>query len=490
VVLAEIGRAEGAVREGCYRCLEEALSTFGRLAAGPAAPPAARRGAFEAALLLSLRAKELGLNAAPFASRAGELAQLIRATDSMALPPAAYLEAAELVSGELSGLDPEVRQQRMRRPRADLEPLPARAAIERARPSDLVAEYLALAIDCEEPVGRAEIKFDEVRARQGDAPIIRYRLGICGRSSLLPPLRQADARWTDTFFFEARQEMAARPVADVVKAAELFAAARSEFPESDAVTLALAAARNALSEYEPALKLYELVLSDQPTHRDALLGKVMSLSYLNRYTEAIATASRMIDLGTWQVGDAYYWRAWNRYHIYALDSGWADIERATSLLVNTSVYTLAGFIAYARKELDTAIDRLDRAFAMDASNCEAVWTAGLVHVEQETWTPAAAKFSRAMSCFASAVAHARTEIEDTQRATYSEPVKARRIGAAQKRVETSEHRKAQAAFNAAQSFLRSGQKADALVHIDVAAEHPRLKEKAAALKPAIEKLPR
>jgi tetratricopeptide (TPR) repeat protein len=492
VVLAEIGRAEGAIREGCYRCLEEALSTFGRLAAGPAAPPAARRGAFEAALLLSLRAKELGLNAAPFASRAGELAQLIRATDPMAMPPAAYLEAAELVTGELSGLDSEMRQQRMRRPRprADLEPLPARAAIETARPSDLVAEYLALAMDCEEPVGRPEIRFDDVRMRHGDAPIIRYRLGICGRSSLLPPLRQADARWTDTFFFEGRQEMATRPVADVAKAAELFALARSEFPESDAITLALATARNALSEYEPALKLYELVLRDQPTHRDALLGKVLSLSYLNRYTEAIATATRMIDLGTWHVGDAYYWRAWNRYHIYALESGWADIERATSLLVNTNVYTLAGFIAYARKELDTAIDRFDRAFAMDASNCEAVWTVGLVHVEQETWTPAAAKFSGAMNCFASAAAQARTEIENTQRATYSETVKARRIGAAQKRVETSEHRKAQAAFNAAQSFLRLGLRAEALAHIDVAAEHPLLKEKAAALKPSIEKMPR
>ena len=490
-VLAEVGRADTALREGCYRCLEDALGVFERLAAGPSGPPRARRGAFEAAVLLALRSKELGLDAAPFMSRARDLAQLIATTDPAVLPPAAYLQAAEVVTGELSGLDPEERQLRMRRPRprADLEPLPARAAIERARPSNLVAEYLALAIDCEEPIARAEIKFDEVRARHGDAPIIRYRLGICGRSAWLAPLRQADARWADTFVFEGRQEMATRPVADVAKAAVLFAAARSEFPESDAITLALAAARNALSEYESALTLYEVVLSDQPTHRDAMLGKVMSLSYLNRHTEAIATATRMIDLGTWHIGDAYYWRAWNRYHIYALESGWADIERATSLLVNTSVYTLAGFIAYARKELDTAVDRFDRAFAMDNTNCEAVWTAGLVHVELEAWTPAAAKFSHAMSCFASAAVQARTEIDETQRATYSEAVKARRTAAAQKRVETSEHRKAQAAFNAAQSYLRLGQKAEALGHIDVAAEHPLLKEKAATLKPAIEKMP-
>ena len=490
--LAEIGSAEMTLRDGCFRCLEEALVTFERLAAAPRPLTRARRGAFEASLLLAIRAKELGLDAAPFMSRARAHAEQIGTPELTVVPPAAYLEAAELVAGELSGVDPELRQLRMRRPRprADTTPPPARAALETARLSDLVAEYLALAIDCDDVVPRSEIKFDEVRSRHRNAPIIRFRLGVCGQTALLAPLRQADARWADTLFFEGRREMATRPIADVAKAAELFAAARTEFTESDAITLALAGARNALSEYESALKLYDLVLSEEPTHRDALLGRVMSLSYLNRHTEAIASATRMIDLGTWHIGDAYYWRAWNRYHIYALESGWADIEAATKLLVNTSVYTLAGFIAYARKESDTAIDRFDRAFAMDNTNCEAVWSAGLVHVEQETWPPAAAKFSRAMSCFASGAAQARTEIEETERATFSDAIKTRRIAAAQKRVETSEHRKAQAAFNAASSYLRLGQKAEALGHIDVAAEHPLLKEKAATLKPTIEKMPR
>ncbi|MGH9176399.1 MAG: hypothetical protein ACRD1H_18665, partial [Vicinamibacterales bacterium] len=297
------------------------------------------------------------------------------------------------------------------------------------------------------------------------------------------PLRTADARWVDTLFFEGRREMAAQPVADVAKAADLFGSARAAFPESSAITLALASAQNALSEYEPALANYDAVLASEHTHRDALLGRVMSLSYLNRHTEAVASATRMIEWGTWHIGDAYYWRAWNRYHIYALETAWADVEEATKLLVNSSVYTLAGFIAYARKELDTAIDRFDRAFAMDNTNCGAVWTASLVHVEQEAWTPAAPKFSRAMSCFTAAAAQARTDIEAAASAAYAETVKTRRIAAAHKRAETADHRRAQAAFNAAQSFLRLGQKASALTHLDVAAEHTLLKGKAAALRP-------
>jgi tetratricopeptide (TPR) repeat protein len=160
------------------------------------------------------------------------------------------------------------------------------------------------------------------------------------------------------------------------------------------------------------------------------------------------------------------------------------------LLLNTSVYTLAGFIAFARKDLDTAIERFDRAFALDKTNCEAVWTEGLVHVEKEAWAPAAPKFSTAMSCFTAAAAQARADIEAAQIARYAEAVKARRIAAAEKRLEASEHRKAQAAFNAAQSFVRLGEKSSALSHVDVAAEHVQLKEKATTLRMTIERMPR
>ena len=235
---ADIGEAETLLREGCFRCLQDALASFERVAGSQRAPARAPRGAFEASLLLAVRAKELGLESEPFMTRARALAERLTSSDPLDLPPRAYLDAAGIVAGELSGLDPEVRQLRMRRPRRadDTAPLPARAAIEALRASSLVAEYLALAIDCDEPIARSEIKFDEVTARHGNAPIIRFRLGLCGRAALLSPLREADARWSDTLFFEGRREMATRPVADVAKAAELFSAARTAFPDSDAIT--------------------------------------------------------------------------------------------------------------------------------------------------------------------------------------------------------------------------------------------------------------
>jgi tetratricopeptide (TPR) repeat protein len=252
--------------------------------------------------------------------------------------------------------------------------------------------------------------------------------------------------------------------------------------------MAFAETQHLLGEHAVALAGFDDVLRSEPTHRDAWLGRVTSLSHLGRHHDAIAAASRLLELGVWHVGDAHYWRAWNRYHVYELDRAWADVEQATRLMVNTSVYTLAGVIAYARRELATSIDRLDHALQLDAGNCDAAWTAGLVHVDQEAWARAGDRFSHAMRCLTMAAAEARRDITALD-ATGDTPVTRRRRAAAQKRAEGSEHRAAQSAFNAAQSFLRLGQKDRALAHLSEAAAHPLLKEKAVALRQSIEKVP-
>lgn len=71
----------------------------------------------------------------------------------------------------------------------------ARAALHAALPTDLVAEYLALSIDCDSVVTRADIKSADVRARHGNALIIRFKLATCGfESPLLTALLETDPR--------------------------------------------------------------------------------------------------------------------------------------------------------------------------------------------------------------------------------------------------------------------------------------------------------
>jgi tetratricopeptide (TPR) repeat protein len=508
-LLHDLGEARALVAAGCYACLTEALVIYERLAALPRAPADARQGAFEAALLLALRSKELGLpDAAPF-ERARAIAARLpaaatpRPTTPVAAQPttpvaprlttAAYLAAAELMPGESSGFDPETRERLTRERRAafgvSAVEHAARRALTPAMASDPLAAYLAIGIDCDDPRARKAIDPAALR-QQHPTPLIRYRLARCALGAdSLASLREADPRWQDTLLFEARREMTQRPVPDIGAAAALYMQAHQAFPTSAAVTMGLAAAKNALNEYDAALALYDGVLAESPTHRDALLGRVMSLSYLARHPDAIAAASQMIDLGTWHIGEAYYWRAWNRYQSGELELAWTDVEHATKLYVNSSVYMLAGVIAYARKALDTAVSRLQRSYELDNENCEAVWTESLVHVDMQAWTLAAPRFATGVTCFTLAAATARRDIENLEQAKISAALKSQRIALTQKRVETSEHRAAQSAFNAASSFLRLGQKSAALDHVDVAAAHPLLREKASALKAAVEKLP-
>ena len=100
-------------------------------------------------------------------------------------------------------------------------------------------------------------------------------------------------------------------------------------------------------------------------------------------------------MGTWHIGDAYYWRAWNQYNLKALEPAWSDVEIAIKMLSTTNVYMLAGLIAYDRKDLPTAVLRFDRAFELDVTNCDAVWMGGLVRVDQEDWPLAPRRSSRA-----------------------------------------------------------------------------------------------
>ena len=99
-----------------------------------------------------------------------------------------------------------------------------------------------------------------------------------------------------------------------------------------------------------------------------------------------------------------------------------------------------------------------------------------------------------MSCFVSAASalrqdRARTESAIHARGTPATAREQRQLERLQRDADNAEEKSAQSAFNAAGCYARIGRKTDALNVIDVAIAHPRMNEKAVALKAAIEKLP-
>jgi tetratricopeptide (TPR) repeat protein len=492
--LADAGRAEALMRDGCYACLREAADIYARLVepATRRAPERVLRDALETAVLLAVREKELGLTPDASLARARALGSRLPAVNASAdsatrVAPAVLIEAADAVIGDVTALDAEERQQKeegklpqqggvtpetLERLRQTLASASLSASGSASTP-DPTASYLAIAMHCEQPRGSsptqatmaataaasllAAIVEDESTA----PPLLRYRAAICSsgeRSAALAltKMREADPRWAEIYFFEGKYEMGSPArSADTERAVALLTQAGAAFPDSIAIRLMLANALDLNGDAAPALDAFDRVLAARPAHVDARLGRLRNLSYLSRTDEAIAAATAMIDAATWHVGDAYYWRAWNRYQARQFDQAWADVRQAMSLLSNTAVYALAGSIAYARKELDTAVAHFNRAFEIDPSNCLAAWSAGLAHVDRAAWPAAAGTFSKATACFAAAAATARKELANIEKAALSPATKERRLASTRKRIESAEDLRQQATLNAARTFVRA-----------------------------------
>jgi tetratricopeptide (TPR) repeat protein len=505
-----MARAEALLRQGCYECLRTASDVYAHLIDPPVRrpSPSAIRAAFEVSVLLAVREKEIGLDSAASLSRARTLlgklseqsppdrrgasrADLTRSKSAvLAAPdPAMLLHVAEGFFGELSGLDAEARQDQARAAEqrgslADAE-RQLQQAFEESGGTALAAGYLALALDCEQPVRDRLVSPAGTLARADAPPLLRYRAAICSqdRPRVLNELREQDPRWTEAYFFEGKYEMGSpsRPPVPA-RAAPLFASARDTFPTSIAVHVLLARAQEMEGDAAAALASFDAVLALQPAHVDAQLGRVRTLSSLGRHEEAVATASALIERGTWYVGDAYYWRAWNQYSRRQLDAAWADVQGAMRLVANTSVYTLAGSIAHARRELETAVGHFDTAWTMDATNCFAASSGGLVEIDRGDWKAAADRFSNGVQCYAVAAGMARAELASIENASLDPGERTRRLATTRKRWESAEELGAQSALNAAQAYVQVGERERALAFVERAERHVSTRNAAGMLR--------
>jgi tetratricopeptide (TPR) repeat protein len=497
--LADLTRADALVREGCYRCLQDAAGTYARVMDRSARGAAARalRGAFDVSLLLAMREKEIGLDADASLARARALLPRLARPGTPAYDELAIrLDAAAAVMGDLSGLDAEQRQERAADSRWHDLAAPTvqrlQHAFEESRRTDLIAGYVALALDCEQGASRRSIEPAWMLAPDASPPLLQYRVALCSqdRPTLLTRLREDDPRWAEAFFFEGKYEMGSPSrSAEPVRAAALLASAREAFPTSIAVHVLLARALEMEGEYAAALASFNHILTLKPMHVDAGLGRVRNLSYLGRAAEAIAAATALIERRRWHVGDAYYWRAWNQYQAHRLEPAWSDVQEAMRLVANTSVYSLAGSIAYAMRDLETAVMQFDTAFRMDPTNCIAASSAGLAQLDMGAWPAASDRFSKATTCYALVASNVRAELVTLEGAPLEPALKARRLAGALKRFESADELGAQSALNAAQSYVRAGDSASALTYVERAERHPATRQKALEIRRQITRVP-
>jgi tetratricopeptide (TPR) repeat protein len=417
------------IERGCFSCLQRALAQ-GRLQNAPAF-------VFEAAALLTLRAKELGL---PYQ----EWLDIATAAAQDDAGRAGLLEVVAAIPPDaLSGIRDETFSivRKLRAP--DVTSWIDR--VQTGPGSSALRGYLALALQCS-GAGRVEKPEGTVPGTVREVPLIKYRLGLCGNAyaNELRAVRATDPEFVDVDYPLGRYARQLFPYPDIDEALRRLQGAAAAFPASPAIAFSLGDVFEAIEEWTPALRAYDAVLALVADHPDALRGRLVSLSGLNDHPAAIETATRMME-GQWFLGDAYYWRAWNHLQLGNLDVARTDGDRMKSLRVNSRVYLLSGLIDWRLRRLQSAEAEFERSITMDAGQCEAATFLGGVRNELGKSREALAGFTFAKQCWELNITLRREAIRVLLASEAPESTKTREIARHERGIAQAEKRRDEAA---------------------------------------------
>jgi len=435
---------DALIARGCFGCLTQAYN--GAVAASN------QTQTFEAALLLAARAKELGLPYVPWLERARAVApegpdwsDYVAIVRALRIDPLADDRDAVLVETLKYRPSPET----VAGWRTDLGG---------GAGSPMLRAYLELSLVCQYVVADRNVTIAAAVQRFADVPLIEYRAGACGSAQAphLTAVREAVPEFADVDFVLGRYAVDVPRQPDQEEALRRFTAARAAFPESPAIIASLAELRRDREEWTEALDAYDATLALVPTHRDALLGRTMTLSHLGRHDEAVVAATRILELGSWFTGEAYYWRAWNEYHLARIEEARLDTDRAKGLMHNASVLVLSGMIEWHEHRFDQSEAELQDALTLDAGQCEAAFLLGAVRAERRQWASGAAAFELAQRCYDLSVTLRRETIARITAGPGSEDGKARQIARQQRAMTEEAQHRDEAAQNAANLQKRGG----------------------------------
>ncbi|MBI2188435.1 MAG: hypothetical protein HYU37_15140 [Acidobacteria bacterium] len=424
---------DALVRQGCYTCLEEALA--GASAAG------LHDAAFEAALLLALRSKELGLPYEAWVARARDLrpagADWREYLDVVLSVPPDPLSADrdELLKDAAA----------YRKPRETLERW--RQGLAGGPGSSLFRAYLDVSLACGPLLfNQRDAAMDAALQSFGDLPLMQYRVGACGRPMLLAQALEQEPALVEAHFELGRAELQ-RERADYDEALRRFHLVRAAFPGSTTIAAAIGMVHQQREEWDEAVEAYEAATMLVPSHREALLGLAISFSHLSQHHDAIAAATTLIDLGFWYAADAHYWRSWNEYRLDDLPSARRDIDVAKGLDASPPALLLSGLVAWRERRIEFAEAEFQAALDRDFGLCDAATFLGGVRAERRRWLDSLAAFQHAEQCSELAVATHRKAIAELTATDKSARSQARRIASHERAIADAGRRRAEAARN-------------------------------------------
>jgi tetratricopeptide (TPR) repeat protein len=474
---AELVRADALVSRGCYTCLQEALAIYERAAVTGRAPAAGLR-TIDTLLLLALRERELGLGSGQSLERAVDLASRQPSPFDISV----FVAVADSQSWHAGGVSKERYDESMGPLRRMSGAWPDwRAQLQPGADSDVLRGYYLLSLDCSARSFLNDAGIESWKPAGDAPPILRFRTSVCPNAfdeSTLANLLKADPRWADAHFFLGELALGQRKLRTAEKHLVEAAAA---IPGLVAARLTLGHVYLAMEDVDLALHAYHEVNAAVPGQREAMLGEVKSLSYLGRHQDAVTILDGMERLGTWYMGEVYYWRAWNRHRLKENDAANEDVLASRSRMpMSPQVDALAGFIAIARNE----VARAEREFRLAVQHfegrgerdCDSGYYLASALVLQRKWAEAVPFFERAEPCYALDEKAVRDRIAAIRASDLPDDRQDRLVAAKEKDILKVRLQQARSCFNAAVALANLGEVDKARPLAERAAAHPDLKD--------------
>ena len=478
---ARLAEADALYDAGHYTALRDARRIYGEaLKAGGRADAAERF--VRASIALGLREKQLGIlsDGTP-----GDFDVLAAANPALSR----YAPWFELLAGlpnKIKGI-PGIDQTGGRTLDAQLDWVSTRVPaidqeLERSAQTDDLAAALCLALRAE-----FSFKFDkklDPKAVLGLHPgsrLVIFQAAVSPAFDLEPleALLALDPGFSEVHFYLGE---AALMAGKLLTAERHYLAVRDMIPESLSVLISLAKVAFQMEETESCLEWNEKALALLPTYRDALLGQGLALGYLGRNEEALAVLGRLLELGTYYMGEGHYWTAWNLNELGRLEEARRSIEAAKVFLVGVSdLAALSGIIAYRLGRLADAEKDLREALNLDPSASDAAYYLGKLYADRKDWLDSGIYFAGAAMTYEDKERGLETKIGEIEGSEMSPERKVRLVARKRAQILSVQATKATCQYNGAAGYHNAGSFKRALDLARLAAAHPAFAEKAAEL---------
>ncbi len=479
---AKIGEADALYARGYYTAIKDALRIYGEALEVPAQRAAVVEKYVRSAVALGLRQKELGILPGKLLP---ELAAFIAADPGLA----SYASWVELISGlpnKIKG-SPGIEQTDGRSLEAQSDWARARVPDldkkleERDRTDDLAAT-LRLAL-------RAAFfyKFQDKLAPGNYADLYPGSRLAAFQTAVSPSLEAdrieallaLDPEFIETHYYLGEVALLGGAL---LTAERHYLAVHDKIPESLSVLISLAKVAFQMEETENCLEYNDKALVLLPTYRDALLGRGLCLGYLGRNDEALGVLSRLLELGTYYIGEAHFWTAWNLNELGRLEEARRAVDSAKVFLVGVSdVTTLSGIVAYRQGRLDDAEKDLRASLDVEPSDSDAAYYLGRLYADRKEWLNSGVYFAGASFSLEEKERGMEKKIEEIEAAEMTPERKARMVVKKRAQILSVQATKATCQYNGAAGFHNAGVFERALDLARLAAAHPSFADKAAEL---------